>query len=202
MTTNNNKRCKCILPWSTLLFSATGDYRPCCTLAPIPLKNIPQTKNELLQLWNSAEMVELRRRIVANDLEGIACNWCDAKFLYDEKFTANTIPSDNYVKNLMCDSFNNDHIWLNYIPTHLNFQASKACNINCIMCNQKPLKNLDLNMLDINAISSLFSDISFTKIAMIGIWGGEPLFAKDAIQILRNCHIITFTFVSVLGRIS
>ncbi|MFZ4857847.1 MAG: radical SAM protein [Desulfuromonadaceae bacterium] len=146
---------------------------------------MPRTKNDLLRVFNSPELVELRSKIVAGDPSGTPCDNCENKVKHSDLLPVEVLPNDENARMEIINSFHDGRAILNYLPPALKFQTSKICNINCIMCNQKPLQKKDYEYIDVKAISALFENIPFREIANVLMWGGEPLFAKDALHILN-----------------
>ncbi|UQZ89745.1 hypothetical protein C4J81_11215 [Deltaproteobacteria bacterium Smac51] len=73
---------RCAQPHKRLLIRHNGDIMPCCDASGTQLVMGNVHKDSLFEIWNGPKLAELRQRLGAGDLKGLAasCQACQDKF--------------------------------------------------------------------------------------------------------------------------
>lgn len=78
-------------------------------------------------------------------------------------------------------------------PFSASFAVSNRCNIRCSYCNFPLMKEPDLTLEEINV---LFGKLKKMGVQRLGLLGGEPLYRKDFLEILKLARKYGF-FISL-----
>ncbi|MHC4267823.1 MAG: twitch domain-containing radical SAM protein [Planctomycetota bacterium] len=136
----------CILPWIHAFIDNNGEVKLCCIARNTqadesgkPLQNFQL--QSLREIWNSAEMRDVRRKMLAGEKVD-ACYQCDnAAFkgqttnreIHNHRWLI-TDPERNTWKKRVQDSINND-FHTPELPVHYDIRPGNLCNLKCRMCH-------------------------------------------------------------------
>jgi molybdenum cofactor biosynthesis enzyme MoaA len=162
----------------------------------IPLGGVKSSKD----IFNSEEMVQLRKALLSGDTAGTVCDGCPSS-LWQK-----TIPAEFYAKAMdkgklerYMGSISEFPSTIDYPPLQLWLQLSKKCNLNCVMCIQKPLQKSDKDLFPIRSFIEMMEYDGLDSFGAIIFWGGEPLFCDDGLQLVdyfsRRCEDGKLPFV-------
>ena len=136
----------CILPWIHAFVDNNGEIKLCC----IAKKGLAEENGKLplnLQLqslreiWNSAEMREVRRKMLAGEKVD-ACYQCDSaafkgqttnREIHNHRWII-TDPERHKWKKRVQDSINSD-FHIPDLPVHYDLRPGNLCNLKCRMCH-------------------------------------------------------------------
>jgi len=186
----------CYAPYKSLYFNPDGKVTSCCYNRKNVIGVYPA--QTLSAIWNGKKNHKLRKHLEEDDLT----HGCLACFnqLMDGNFDA--ILSVNYDKIPF-----NDHF-----PSLMEFELSNACNLECIMCNERFSSSISRSKglpvskspYDKNFINQLISFIPYLSEAKF--LGGEPFLIpvyfdiwEKIIEINPECKIFLQTNATVLN---
>lgn len=200
MEIKKSDRIWCFAPWYNLLFYTAPNrtsLAPCCYWATdlMELKSMPETEEQVMRAYNSKKFIELRERLITGDVSGTPCERCYERLLNDVRWGTSSqmgkeLPklsfnsSDNFIS--LHARVNNDYqtgkTVLDNPPLSYYFFLSQRCNLHCIMCTQN---HSDPFLAPVNSIIALLRSQGFHRIDQVGLIGGEPLFAKDGLELIH-----------------
>lgn len=192
----------CLFPWFNLWIDTNGSYKPCCPHETFPSSRVPSSLAELMEMFNSKELVRLRKLLASGNIIQTQCLQCELKEYFEVVSDTNGCKTIIYRNNeklfhiinpdAVYNAFISGETVLNYPPPSLGLQMSKKCNLNCSMCIQKPLNESDLNNFPVDNIISTLKEISPSDIDSIALLGGESFYAEDGINLLKSLGDINF----------
>ena len=213
----SQKRVFCSLPWYSLQTKFNGEYGPCCHIHWREA-DVPKNKKELMSLWNSKEMRELRADLVSGNLSpDHPCYGC-----YDRQPTIENSNNfdDNHMfygmgrfpKRSLQTSESHKIARQQYVsgdtkmhghPQHIYMISNELCNYECIQCTQHHV----IQDYESTHFINLLEEIGFENLDQIGAVGGETLITKDVRQLLdyvektdmKGCNFQLTTNGSKLG---
>ncbi len=159
----------CNLPQNNIYISQDGSVKICCYNHLFEIGNI--CNNSLIDLWNSNKRKEFAKYTYKNCNEP-SCSNCSIK----QPNKKDILFLKKSIKN-------------NLFPQSIEFELSKTCNLECIMCsslfssqienkysisNNKPLKTVNI----IEQISPFISHLKEAK-----FYGGEPFLIEQYFEI-------------------
>lgn len=170
----------CTRPWHSLMLRPNGGYRACCmqltTFRPVP---IPKNKKELLDVFDSDEFVNLRKKLLAHDLSGTLCEGC-FHGSFEKDIPDSTSPQYPDLKGAL----DKGETKIGALPDELWLNMSHICNLKCIMCNQRQHGDGDLDLFPVGNMIELIDSVGIDTFSKIIIWGGEPFFSKDSVKFI------------------
>jgi len=182
-------RIYCALPWYSMHFHSDGSFGSCCHLT-FSNNSIPTTYSELMALWNSDNLIQLRKRLISGDTKDTKCSSCyDRFFTTDHDIFGMVHDLPRYSKHdeafnkyysEMNKQYKDGALHLELPPLEFYIFTSELCNLKCKMCRQ----NKDFNEFPVDTIESLVHEIGWEKIDRFGWVGGETLLTKDALNLL------------------
>jgi|GEM_PF-1725012 len=203
MTIKPSKQCPA--PWTSLILSA-GTYGPCCLYR---LENeahlYPRTEPELLAVFNSEKMKELRQRLVDGNVAGTPCEKC---LVRSEEFNVVDL-SDEFRETPLFgkwkNAYTNKKVELDYVPLSMSMGTSPKCNLRCIMCvSNDQTTDTDIYNRDFFPGDEFRALLDGCEgVGRLSFSGGEPFLDKDflkflegAIEEYEDCtfHIVTNGF--------
>lgn len=182
-------RIYCALPWYSMHFHPDGSYGCCCHIT-FRNNQIPTTYNALMSLYNSDEMIQLRKRLIDGNLKNTKCKNCyDRFFTTDHDIFGMLQNLPKYSKHN--DVFNRYYLEANkfyregalkidHPPLEFYVFTSELCNLRCKMCRQ----NKNFNEFSVESIRSLIHKVGWERIDRFGWVGGETFLTKDALNLL------------------
>jgi MoaA/NifB/PqqE/SkfB family radical SAM enzyme len=150
---------KCTFPWTDLQINYDGTYGVCCFHAPFK-----RPTDNLLELWNSSQVLQMRMYIEKYDAVESICHHCAMHYKDSEQNTY-----DTHTRELL--------------PYHLYINFGLQCNLSCIMCSQKGIKKEYREILDPHILYNQIE--SLEKLKQITIIGGEPFAINEVINFLK-----------------
>jgi len=84
-----------------------------------------------------------------------------------------------------------------YIPSNVQFEITKSCNLKCFYCYRLADKNEVIQPIPTEQILLKLSELADFGISSIEITGGEPFFHPDIIKIISLCYQ-KFVLIGVL----
>ena len=131
----------CKAPFNNLYFQADGQISACCYNRIIATEYSKQ--KEIKEIWNSEKRNNLRKAIINFDLTN-GCHQC------------HDILATSSFSNVLANTF--DKLPVNkHFPTSMEFELSKRCNLECVMCSDK----LSRFMLDTESENDMIYDSAF-----------------------------------------
>lgn len=147
--------CICKAPFTNMYFRPDGNVTPCCFNTSYSYGKYPD--NTIKEIWQGSAIKDFRKLMTKNDLSQ-GCQICNkhiaskniqlAGIQYYEKFRIR----------------NN--------PVKLEFELSRQCNLNCIMCFQPKNVKSGVSVYDFNFIKQVSAFLP--NILELGYFGGEP----------------------------
>jgi len=176
---------RCILPWYQMVLFPDGGQRPCCGDPRLMDEKIPlDTVQSCKELFNSREMVRLRKALLSGAEEGTVCEGCPhGQTEIPVEFYATAMPEDRLRAYL--ESIADFPEVIDSPPLQLWLQLSKKCNLNCIMCLQKPLQAEDMIHFPVDEFTRMLEHDGLDAYAAMIFWGGEPLFCQDGLKLIE-----------------
>lgn len=199
-----NSKTFCMAPWTHMHFMPNKDVNPCC-LSPIR-ETIGNMENQTIrEVWNSADMRELRLKM----LEGKDCsNFCHRCYEKEEDgFTSlRTHMNDSYADNHwnVVESTTEDGTVDELNLVHWDFRFSNICNQRCRTCgiefstqwHEDYIKLWEVEKENappkvkkiwktVDAFENDFETL-FDKVEYIHFAGGEPLITDEHYRVLER----------------
>ena len=180
-----DKKPFCAHPWIELMIWNSGQFGPCCAyVMGKPTDSF--SHSDLLETFNSPEMVELRKRLISSDIKLLPCEHCTTNIILKsvpqvpEWKTENRDVFDNAK-----DAFEKGLVRLDYLPLHLSLHLSQTCNIRCTFCSQAQHVGgiRDRNFPTKGIISSIKKE-GWKNISRFRISGGEPFLNQDGLELI------------------
>lgn len=194
----------CMAPWTHMHFMPNKDVNPCC-LSPIHETIGNMETQTIKQVWNSAEMRQLRLDMLA----GKDCkNFCERCYEKEQDgFTSlRTHMNDSYAKNHWdtVESTTEDGTVDELNLVHWDFRFSNICNQSCRTCGIEfstqwhgdYIKLWSINKENAppkvkkiwNTVEAFEEDFEtlFDKVEYIHFAGGEPLITDEHYRVLER----------------
>ncbi|MCF8118507.1 MAG: radical SAM protein [Desulfarculaceae bacterium] len=176
----------CAHPWVEIVLTNDKGFQPCCHLI-YKSDSFPANREELLKLWNSPEMVDLRRRLIEGDIADLHCAHC----LKTNTFVWKDVPKvgedrqslQPIIKKAQA-AFEAHQTELDYTPLEITLGLSHNCNLRCIMCTQSTNDSDFSNQYPTENIIRTIQDVGWENVAVFGFSGGEALINKDGLLLL------------------
>ncbi|MEE2960707.1 MAG: radical SAM protein [Myxococcota bacterium] len=186
-----SKRPLCAEPWRNLSIGNEGTYRPCCHIQ-LRTDKPCGTKNELLDIFNSPEMQDLRGQLASQNVTNEKCRSCLAHDRVNPAYTKDIgfegVPSIyEDTRQRAQDSFDRGDTVVDHLPLLLTVYLSYQCNIRCIMCSQAVVKDKKMfrNYPSENLIS-IFEEIDGEEVPYLNLVGGEPFYSRDGVALIQH----------------
>ncbi|WP_029896175.1 radical SAM protein [Desulfohalovibrio reitneri] len=200
----------CVAPWENIIV-AENRYRPCCRIMAGVYRQPPSNEAELLEVFNSPFMRDLRRRLATGDVKGTACQSCiRAELHYPElaDYSRLTAPLLRERVEAVREAIAQGREEMEQPPLNLALSLPGVCNIRCKMCTVhsdarrgKPRKG---NVFVPHA-KSLIASLQKRGIPMLTVAGGEPLFTPATLEIMdfaaRELHPQTILSTTTNGKL-
>lgn len=180
----------CILPWIAIDRNRTSQsdrlsLTPCC------LYESKECHTEVSEYWNSAEIVELRQKMLDGERPA-GCRLCwenEDKGVTSLRQSVNNGRLDRYKERLRDTS-------LSHPPTQLKYTAGVECNLSCRMClptfSSRVKRVWDIlgkkaNTVEDNLLNDKEYILSNRKnLQYLDITGGEPFYNKNVKTVLKE----------------
>ncbi len=179
----------CTEPWHALHLGHEGVFKPCCHLW-FKSNIIPESKEDIMALFNAPEMVELREQFVSGEIKNKFCRACLEGYLLPKP--TNTQDIDEIYRDHpgfaaeIGRAIREGQTKLDYFPKKLEVNLTFACNLKCIMCTQSPVDIPQFYKLyPSDRLIRAIEDMGPKNVAWIALVGGEPLATRDGTQLLR-----------------
>ncbi len=181
----------CLYPHMNILMTADGRYKPCCrwseTLSDNGRELSVDQGDSLKDAWNSTELQQLRLDML-NGKKNRKCSAC-----WEEEKSG--------IKSMRHDSFNYGYTYSEKSskksgPIRLDIYPSNRCNLRCRICSAdystgwinesketlgiEGKHHVNLSIENWEQIESWLPDV-----VEIGLFGGEPLYNKDCVELLN-----------------
>ena len=188
MNTNSNKT-YCSAPWTSLHLNAKKSFGPCCHIE-YKMDMIPTDKKSIMNLFNSSEFIELRKKLISNNLEGSPClNCIDMKYtqkayqFYNaeiEFFGKENLTKQKQIQEAYFKKFT----IVDYAPIDLLFYTSEKCNLKCIFCTQ----NIASEQFPLDEFNHLLDEYESSEIDLFSFVGGETLLNQDSLSMIESLN--------------
>lgn len=186
----NNPGPLCLYPFMNVLMTADGKYKPCCrwseTLSHDGEELSVAQGHSLNDAWHSSEMKDLRTDMLQN-IKNKKCSVC-----WNEDKSG--------IRSMRFDSFNYGYResknGKEQTPLRLDIYPSNKCNLRCRICSHnystgwikeaKESLGQDGQVYE-NLTEDNRSQIEqwLPNITEIGLFGGEPLYTEDCIELMN-----------------
>lgn len=178
----------CVMPFFGAEYNSMGFITPCCLMTSIDTVSINAVKKSML-----------------NGTRHKSCSSC-------WKLEDEGLKSDRMLKNETYDFYANKDIKYiiedckagNYSQQIVKLYTSRLCNSTCVTCSSNyssawaalSKKEIILNQIEDNVLNTL----DFSRIKMLSLLGGEPLYDKNVFSILNKLLINNNTdcFISLI----
>jgi molybdenum cofactor biosynthesis enzyme MoaA len=181
----------CPKPWEQLLLNPNDYYGPCCDLSFLGKR--PTSLADVMNLYNSPEMIEVRQALIKGTALATVCSGCSIA------------AAGHYIPEGHEGFYRDKSAIATMAPTEIVAGVSSVCNLRCVMCDShsgpllKELGRDDLRLLE---------EIGFDNIDVVTITGGEPFLTPDSIDLLqglverdtRNMKIRVITNAQTIDR--
>lgn len=187
----HKERVFCASPWSYILLKNDTHYAPCCRIEyKSALGRFADSRADLMTMFNSPEMQELRRSLAANDIG-------PSHPCFDCAFRKHILPSGknlNMQPELLYNGvapdlfssvkaeYERGETVLSNHPVSIAVELSQECNISCVMCPQSrkctssfPFSNLKNIVKDLKGWGYVDSFV---------FMGGETLYVSGGREII------------------
>lgn len=181
----------CLYPFFNTMVTANGKYKPCCKWSETlhhEGRELQAPKDTLMDAWNSDEMQAIRTEM----LEGKYPEKCSVCW-NEEKSGIRSMRFDSFEYQLKKDILSEPGT-----PKRLDLYLSNICNLKCRICSPEYSskwipeaketlgihENTHLNFTEENRqfIYNWLPDM-----VEIGLFGGEPFYNKECIELLSYC---------------
>ncbi|MCP4599580.1 MAG: radical SAM protein [Proteobacteria bacterium] len=182
---------QCTEPWHVLHLGNNGIFRPCCNLV-FESDITPSSKEDVSRIFNSLQMVYLRKQLSTNDIRNPVCQKC---------LSGEILPGPTNTKELgsiykdfpeakakVQGAMERGDAFLDYLPLKYGIAISYACNLKCIMCVQSYINDSRMfKRYPIEGLIRALREIGGSNIAVLDVVGGEPFNNKDGLELLDFC---------------
>ena len=182
----------CLYPFMNVLMTADGRYKPCCrwseTLTNEGSELSVINGDSINDAWLSTEMESLRSDMLHNR-KNRKCSVC-----WEEDRSG--------IRSMRFDSFNYGYTHQidaqhESFPIRLDIYPSNRCNLRCRICSQhystgwikeaKESLNDDGRVHEnLSSINRFYIEKWLPNITEIGLFGGEPLYTEDCIELMNS----------------
>ena len=184
----------CIVPWTHIEVSPSGDVRPCCEYES-SMGNISHNDNNIIDVWNNDLFKQLRQDYLngVNPAGCAKCTQCEdvgikSRRQYENKKYKHLF---NKATSVTADD-----------PAMMDIKFGNICNIKCRICSSKnshvwkkdEIKLFGFTTIEDNRqpwvdIDSRWDELSefIDNLEVLYISGGEPLLIKKNYQFLQAC---------------
>ncbi|MCL6588574.1 MAG: radical SAM protein [Firmicutes bacterium] len=177
---------RCLIPFTLLGVHPQGEWYSCCPLwSKLGSAGKWSDKpNALMDIWNSEIMQQIRRAVLDDELEKVCnfeyCLYAMLSEYRDLEAQKNDDPNFNHT----IDQIIAGKTILDTPPNVFHVSNSGRCNLNCVMCEAKTLKEDDLfnEKLFTRIIPSILPTLS--RISLQGY--GEALFNPHSRRFLQT----------------
>ena len=175
----------CLVPFMRLEFAASGKVCPCCVVFT-KVKSVGNMKDESIeQIWNGKALQRFRKLL----LLGVTRKTCmpKCKYLKTGPISIDDIRTDTEDGALIHDDIRNGRVKLLSHPIRFNLANFTVCNLNCVMCTTRRLKqrNDDIPLHVIKTHENL-KDYFDKKVTIYLSGNGDVLARKDTRELLQN----------------
>lgn len=178
----------CTNPWTTLRLQPIGRHAPCCVASFMEPQKYPTMKEDIMELFNSEAMINLRRMIVNGRCAETPCAHCVGNQNFGKPDFSHLNQSSQNVKRA-AEAYFNKKIVLDYAPLIISASLSTRCNLKCVMCSQARNSKDLIQKTDCNypaqGLLDFFDSSSFAGTEIFAISGGECFFTRDGLQIIK-----------------
>lgn len=136
----------CILPWIHTLVKRNGEVKLCCYTIHVLKESNSKTPfyiqhNSLREIWNSAEIKDIRRKMIAGEKLKECIN-CDNEMeigqtskreFYNNGWLISDSESDKWVRRVQESIDNNFNV--TDLPIYYTLLPGNLCNLKCRMCS-------------------------------------------------------------------
>ena len=191
MFKRNERKPLCLYPFMNVLMTADGKYKPCCRWSETLTHNekeLSVTKGDSLkEAWESSEMKALREDMLQKR-KTKKCSVC-----WDEDKSG--------IRSMRFDSFNYGYKEAKegeeQKPLRLDIYPSNKCNLRCRICSHNYSTGWVKEASEsLNEEGSVYENLTERNIAQIdewlsgikeiGLFGGEPLYTSDCIELMNT----------------
>jgi len=205
----------CVMPFTHQYVTTTGRVNLCCIA---DYGNDLGAVSDLKEQWSSPEIVEVRKRMLANKPEP-RCMLCYEQGKGSDRVSHNTRYAKQY-PDLQLNAHTGNSMW--HAPEWLDLRPGRLCNLKCRMCFSDVSSSIydelkaHEHLIDIVAdhprvIADWLEDpiaLESVKqliphVRVIKLAGGEPLFMPGVLKLLRwmvdNNHTDTHLDITTNG---
>lgn len=205
----------CILPWLHLYVDPRGEVYPCCLSDPSKGSLGNLGSKSLDSIWNSDELIAMRRDIRFGQKMASGCNYC---YQQDKASKSSARQRYNHFFGELVDEDLINGLKPQLKLKYLDFRFSNLCNLKCRTCNEsyssswgRDSRKLGIkkNKVMSSDTRSKLLDFYFSQIEnveKIYFAGGEPLLIEHHYRALEklielkkyNTHLFYSSNASVL----
>jgi sulfatase maturation enzyme AslB (radical SAM superfamily) len=189
---NDGKRKSlCLYPFFNSMVTASGHYKPCCKFEGHLSDSgrlLHAEEDSFVQAWQCSDVQLLRQQLV-NGEKPSGCKVC----WDEEKQGIKSMRFDSFDYGLSASTLSNLES-----PVRLDLYASNICNLRCRICSphysskwiQEAKETQGIHEeIHLNLTPDNFANLKkwLPRMVEIGLFGGEPLYMKEVVQVLEFC---------------
>ncbi|MEC8974586.1 MAG: radical SAM/SPASM domain-containing protein, partial [Actinomycetota bacterium] len=193
MTSENGsagKKPLCAEPWRNLYIGNSGVYQPCCHIQ-FQTEKPCGSRDELLDIYNSSELVDLRQQLASHNVTNEECRGCLAGARSNASYTKDigfegVSSSYKDARQKAEESFSRGETHVEHLPLLLTVYLSYRCNIRCVMCSQALVRDKSMfRDYPTEALQDIFDEVGNGELPFLNLVGGEPMYSRDGIALLE-----------------
>jgi radical SAM protein with 4Fe4S-binding SPASM domain len=184
----------CIVPWTHIEISPSGDIRPCCEYES-SMGNINDKDSSIIEAWNNDRFKQLRQDYLdgVNPKGCAKCQQCENVGIKSRRQYENKKYKHLFDKAVSVDAS---------APAMMDIKFGNICNIKCRICSSKNshvwkrdekqlfgFTTIEESSQSWVEIDSRWNELSefVDNLEVLYISGGEPLLIKKNYEFLRAC---------------
>lgn len=175
----------CYAPWTTLIIH--GGHYNCCCFYPLLQENLPFPKNkeQMLDIFNSKGFLNIRRRLVEDDIKNTPCEQCIRQG-NNTLYAPDALGDEKASLGVAVASAEAGEIEVAHAPPRYSINTCTDCNLRCIMCYNSALPEDDLkgSLVPHEKFLAMIEDVGLENVVSITAVGGETFLTKDALAII------------------
>lgn len=175
----------CTNPWTSLRLQLNGGHAPCCVTSFRTDPVFPKTRAEVMRLFNSPQMLNLRAKLFNNDLSGTPCTHCVNNVNFGKRDFSHLTGKSESIQAAI-KAFESGTTEVDYFPPTISLTTNLSCNIRCVMCTQaRPGLTHSLQTYPTDNIISILDEVDLDEISLFSIGGGETLHSRRGRALLE-----------------
>lgn len=173
---------ECFSPWYELNISYDHGLKGCCYFQETPEQWDFNKSLDFQGFWNGPRMQEIRKTVLSNKPVGTGCDRCTfikyykENALYNIPYDVNSLQRQNWERAI--ENHKNSKTVIDTVPIRFYFNFGLACNLNCVMCSQRHLREANSEQIPFEKLLELKEYLLPAN--EFSIIGGEPLMLLNA----------------------